>query len=102
MKTIFINTQLTQYALVEKEIQQLFEKYDHVKVQNRALRITWNFYKPKEEKIVVEKKPIKSVEQKKEKTIVQKKSDNTLQMENLQKKVKNTINKNLTQKINKQ
>ena len=46
MKTITINTQLTQKSLVQKEIQQLFKEYDHVKVENRGLRITWNFYKP--------------------------------------------------------
>ncbi len=49
MKMIFLNTQLTQKEAIYQEIKELFSVYDHVKVENKALKMTWNFYKSQQE-----------------------------------------------------
>lgn len=65
MKMIFLNTQLTQKKAIYQEIKELFSVYDHVKVENKALKMTWNFYKPQKEQISVIPTQKESIIQKK-------------------------------------
>lgn len=65
MKEIFLNTQAPSQSLVYQEIKHLLNEYDHVKVENRGLRVTWNFYKSQKEQISVIPTQKESIIQKK-------------------------------------
>lgn len=96
MKEIFLNTQKPQYNLVYQEIKHLLGEYDHVRVENRLLRMTWNFYKTQkiQEPIIVEKEPVVQIKQVSESKVIQPEVVLEQKEPLIEKKFENTSTKN--------
>lgn len=100
MKEIFLTTKTKEKHLIYQEIKHLLDEYDHVRISNVGLRMTWNFYKsqkpiepvitdPKIEQIeeVIVNKPIEpKIEQIEEVIVKQEKQTIVDQKKNNEKK----------------